>query len=122
MAAKDDCIFCKIAHHEIESEYVYEDDRVVAFRDANPLAPVHVLVVPKDHYENITDDVPADLLKALVHGVEEVTRITGVDETGFRVITNTGDDAGQTVHHLHLHVLGGRIMTDSGPEGAGTVE
>ena len=122
MATKDDCIFCKIANHEIESEYVYEDDRVTAFKDAHPLAPVHVLVVPKDHYENITDGVPADLLEALVHGVGEVGRITGVDKTGFRVITNTGNDAGQTIHHLHMHVLGGRIMTDGGPEGAGTVE
>ena len=121
MAPKDDCIFCRIAHHEVESVFVYEDDKVAAFKDANPLAPVHVLVVPKDHYENIVDDVPADLLAALMHGVGEVARITGVDRTGFRVIANTGDDAGQTVHHLHLHVLGGRIMTDSGPEGAGTV-
>ncbi len=117
-----DCIFCKIANHEIESDYVYEDDQVTAFRDMNPLAPVHVLVVPKRHYANLVDGVPAETLAALVHGVDEVAKATGVDKTGFRVIANTGDDAGQTVHHLHLHVLGGRKLTDEGPEGAGHAE
>lgn len=108
-----DCIFCKIANHEIESNYVYEDDKVAAFKDQNPLAPVHVLVVPKDHYDNLIDGVPVDVLQALVHAVGEVARITGIDKTGFRVIANTGDDAGQTVHHLHLHVLGGERLGDN---------
>lgn len=117
-----DCIFCKIANHEIESDYVYEDDKVCAFRDMNPLAPTHVLVVPKDHYANIVDDVPADLLAALVHGVDEVAKAEGVDKSGFRVLINTGDDAGQTVHHLHLHVLGGKSLGVSGETGAGEVD
>ena len=107
MATKDDCIFCKIANHQIESDYVYEDDLVCAFRDMNPQAPVHDLVVPKDHYDNLVDDVPAETLAALAHGVDEVAKRTGIRESGFRVIANTGDAAGQTVHHLHLHVLGG---------------
>ncbi|MCI1934436.1 MAG: histidine triad nucleotide-binding protein [Atopobiaceae bacterium] len=102
-----DCIFCKIANHEIESSYVYEDDKVVAFKDLNPQAPVHILVVPKVHYDNLIDDVPADVLAALAHAVKVVAHATGIDKTGFRVIANTGDAAGQTVHHLHLHVLGG---------------
>ena len=102
-----DCIFCKIANHEIEGDYVYEDDKVAAFKDLNPQAPVHVLVVPKTHYDNLIDDVPADVLAAMVHAVAEVTAATGIDKEGFRVIANTGDAAGQTVHHLHLHVLGG---------------
>ncbi len=105
-----ECIFCKIANHEIESNYVYEDDLVAAFRDMNPQAPVHVLVVPKQHYENIVDDVPAQTLAAMAHAVDEVASAEGIRESGFRVIANTGDDAGQTVHHLHWHVLGGASM------------
>lgn len=110
MATKDDCIFCKIANHVIESDYVYEDDIVTAFRDMSPQAPTHVLVVPKQHYDNLVDDVPAETLAALVNAVGEVAKAEGIDQTGFRVIANTGDDAGQTVHHLHLHVLGGRSL------------
>lgn len=110
MAIKDDCIFCKIANHQIESDYVYEDDLVCAFRDMSPQAPTHVLVVPKSHHENILDGVDEATLAALTHAVGEVARAEGVDKTGFRVITNTGDDAGQTVHHLHLHVLGGESL------------
>ena len=103
----DDCIFCKIANHVIESDYVYEDDLVAAFRDMSPQAPTHVLVVPKAHYANIVDGVPGETLAAMAHAVDEVTRAEGINEQGFRVIANTGDDAGQTVHHLHWHVLGG---------------
>ena len=110
MATKDDCIFCKIANHVIESNYVYEDDLVCAFHDMNPQAPTHVLVVPKDHYANIVDDVPAETLAAMAHAVDEVAKAEGIRDSGFRVIANTGDDAGQTVHHLHWHVLGGRNM------------
>lgn len=109
---KDDCIFCKIANHVIESDYVYEDDLVAAFRDMNPLAPTHVLVVPKEHYETIVDGVPAQTLAAMAHAVEEVAKSEGVAEAGFRVTTNTGADAGQVVQHLHLHVLGGKRLTD----------
>lgn len=103
-----DCIFCKIANHEIPSSIVYEDDKVIAFDDLNPQAPVHVLVVPKDHYENIVDGVPADVAKALLDGVAAVAEAKGVRESGFRVVTNTGAGAGQVVMHLHLHVLGGK--------------
>lgn len=110
MATKDDCIFCKIANHVIESDYVYEDDLVAAFRDMNPQAPTHVLVVPKDHYANIVDDVPGETLAAMAHAVGEVAKAEGIAEAGFRVIANTGDDAGQTVHHLHWHVIGGRSL------------
>jgi len=107
MATQDGCIFCKIANHVIESDYVYEDDLVVAFRDMNPVAPTHVLVVPKEHYDNLVDDVPAATLAAMAHAVDEVARKEGVRERGFRTIANTGDDAGQTVRHLHWHVIGG---------------
>lgn len=104
-----DCIFCKLANHEIPTNIVFEDDLVAAFEDANPQAPVHVLVVPKAHYENIIDNVPADTLAAMANAVKEVARIKGLDE-GFRVITNKGEAAGQTVMHLHWHVLGGKTL------------
>jgi len=107
-----DCIFCKIANHEIESTYVYEDDLVTAFRDMNPQAPTHVLVVPKAHYANIVDGVPAETLAAMAHAVDEVAKSEGIRESGFRVVANTGDDAGQTVHHLHWHVMGGTRLKD----------
>lgn len=109
----DDCIFCKIANHVINSDYVYEDDLVTAFRDMNPQAPTHVLVVPKEHYANIVDGVPGPTLAAMAHAVDEVARAEGIRDSGFRVIANTGDDAGQTVHHLHWHVLGGKPMGES---------
>lgn len=110
MAKKEDCIFCKIANHDIESDYVYEDDLVCAFKDMNPQAPVHVLVVPKDHYDNIVDDVPGEVLAAMANAIKEVAKRTGIDKTGFRVIANTGEAAGQTVMHLHMHVLGGKPL------------
>lgn len=107
-----DCIFCKIAEHEIPATIVYEDDLVIAFDDLNPQAPVHTLVIPKAHHESIIDDVPAEVLAAMAHAVSEVARIKGLEE-GFRVISNKGEAAGQTVMHLHLHVLGGKSLGES---------
>lgn len=104
-----DCIFCKIANHEIPSTVVYEDELVIAFDDLNPQAPVHTLVVPKQHFENIVDSVPGAVLEAMTHAIAEVAKIKGLDE-GFRVIANTGAAAGQTVMHLHMHVLGGKDL------------
>lgn len=108
----DDCIFCKIAAHQIPSTVVYEDDEVIAFDDLAPQAPVHTLVIPKDHYANIIDGVPADVLAAMVNAVSEVARAKGLDD-GFRVIANTGEVAGQTVHHFHMHVLGGKPLGEN---------
>ena len=105
-----DCIFCKIANGEIPSEFLYEDDNVVAFNDLNPQAPVHVLVVPKAHHDNFVDDVPAETLLSMERAVRAVAERTGVAELGFRCIMNTGAAAGQTVMHLHMHVLGGRDL------------
>lgn len=104
-----DCIFCKIASHEIPSTIVYEDDLVIAFDDLSPQAPVHTLVIPKDHYRDITDGVPAETLAAMTHAIDEVARVKGLTD-GFRVITNKGADAGQTVMHFHMHVLGGKPL------------
>lgn len=115
MAVKEDCIFCKIVVGEIPSTKVYEDERVLAFRDLNPMMPVHVLVIPKAHYDNITDGVSDEDMVAVMRAVDEVAQIEGVKESGFRVITNTNDDACQSVHHLHLHVLGGAPMNDGDP-------
>ncbi|MEY8436727.1 histidine triad nucleotide-binding protein [Atopobiaceae bacterium 24-176] len=103
----DDCVFCKIASGEIPADVVYEDDLVVAFKDLAPQAPVHVLVIPKAHYASVADGVPAETLKAMFDAVAKVAEATGVAGSGFRCIANTGADAGQTVGHAHVHVLGG---------------
>ena len=107
-----DCIFCKIAAHEIPSTIVYEDELVIAFDDLSPQAPVHTLVIPKEHYENIVDGVPAETLAAMVHAIGEVAKAKGLEQ-GFRVISNVGADAGQTVMHFHMHVLGGELLGEN---------
>ena len=107
-----DCIFCKIINKEIPSTVVYEDDKVLAFKDINPEASVHVLVVPKQHIKNIEDinKDNADVLKDIHFAIQKVAEKTGVSTTGYRVITNCGADGGQTVFHLHYHVLGGEKL------------
>lgn len=110
-----DCVFCKIAAGEIPSSIVYEDDLVVAFDDLSPQMPVHTLIVPREHHANIADNIPDDLMGHLFNTVKEVARIKGIDESGYRVIVNTGDDAQQTVHHIHVHVLGGAPMNSGSP-------
>ncbi|WP_085830219.1 histidine triad nucleotide-binding protein [Collinsella vaginalis] len=109
MNADPDCIFCKIANHEIPATVVYEDDQVIAFDDLSPQAPVHTLVVPKEHYRDITDGVPAEVLASMTHAIDEVAQAKGLGE-GFRIISNKGAHAGQTVMHLHVHVLGGKPL------------
>ena len=112
---KDDCLFCKIVAGEVPSTKVYEDDQVLAFDDVNPMMPVHTLIVPKNHYDNIGDDIPADELAALFGAVKKVADVKGVAESGYRVVVNTNDDACQSVHHVHVHVLGGAPMNDGNP-------
>lgn len=107
-----DCIFCKIAAHEIPSTVVYEDELVIAFDDLSPQAPVHTLVIPKEHFQDITDGVPAETLAAMVHAIGEVAKAKGLG-AGFRVISNKGADAGQTVMHFHIHVLGGEPLGEN---------
>lgn len=109
-----DCIFCKIAGHEIPSEVVYEDDAVIAFRDLNPQAPVHVLIVPKRHIDGVNAFVPADKVVVghiLVDVAPKIARQLEISESGYRLVINTGKQGGQTVDHLHVHLLGGRDMT-----------
>ena len=105
-----DCLFCRIAKHEIEANVVFEDDEIIAFEDVNPQLPVHTLIIPKVHYAHIGDDVPTELLGRLFTAVGKVAELKGVKDSGYRVVVNTGDDAQQTVHHIHIHVLGGALM------------
>lgn len=109
-----DCIFCKIANKEANSNVVFEDDTVLAFRDLDPKAPEHVLVIPKKHIASINDLKDADknlVGHILVDVVPKITKDLKIAESGYRVVINTGDEGGQTVHHLHVHILGGRSMT-----------
>lgn len=112
---KDDCIFCKIVAGEIPSNKVYEDDDVLAFEDLNPQMPCHTLIVPKSHYDNIGDSIPDNEMGRLFNTVKKIAEIKGIAESGYRVIVNTGDDAQQSVHHIHVHVLGGAPMNDGSP-------
>lgn len=112
---KDDCLFCKIVVGGIPSTKVYEDERVLAFEDVNPQMPVHTLIVPKNHYGNIGDGISDDEMGYLFNTVKKVADLKGIAESGYRVIVNTGDDAQQTVHHIHVHVLGGAKMNSGSP-------
>lgn len=105
------CIFCMIASGELGSKKVYEDDTILAFDDIAPQAPVHTLIIPKNHYGHMSDPVPGDVLAHLFSAVPQVARLKGLEESGYRVIVNNGRDANQTVAHLHVHVLGGRRMS-----------
>lgn len=104
-----DCIFCKIANGEIPSSKVYEDEVCVAFKDIEPAAPVHILVVPKQHCASVLE-ADAALLGHLMSVAATVARENGIAEKGFRCVVNTGADGGQSVPHLHVHVLGGRSL------------
>lgn len=112
---KEDCLFCKIVAGEIPCTKVYEDEHVLAFEDVSPQMPVHTLIVPKNHYDNIGDNVPKNELGVVFSTVQKVADIKGITESGYRVIVNTNDDAQQSVHHLHVHVLGGAPMNSGDP-------
>lgn len=107
-----DCIFCKIINKEIPSKMVYEDDNIIAFEDINKIAPVHVLVVPKEHIESILDinQQNAQIITNIHLAINQIAKKQGVAESGFRIINNCGKDADQTVKHLHYHILGGRHL------------
>ncbi|MFV2194700.1 histidine triad nucleotide-binding protein [Nocardiopsis sp. LOL_012] len=108
--AEADCLFCKIVCGEVPAEIVREGERVVAFRDINPQAPTHVLVIPREHHTDAAAAAAAGsgLLDEVVREAHEVAKAEGIDETGYRLVFNTGSGAGQTVFHLHGHLLGGR--------------
>ena len=107
----ENCIFCKIIAGEIPSNKVYEDDDMLAFKDINPQAKVHVLVVPKSHFATLAEmnATQAELVKKCFIKIPEIAKSLGLSN-GYRLIVNQGEDAGQTVHHLHIHILGGQPM------------
>jgi len=107
------CLFCKIIAGEIPASKVYEDDRLLAFNDINPQAPMHVLVVPKQHIPTLNDLSAADeeLVGGMVRAAAAIAKDRGFDGPGYRTVFNCNAQAGQTVFHIHLHVLGGRVMT-----------
>ena len=106
----NDCIFCKIIKGEIPSTIVYDDEYVLAFRDISPQMPTHILVVPKEHIESVADITAENshLSAKCLEAIAKIAKIEGLD--GFRVITNSGADGGQTVFHLHFHILGGKTL------------
>lgn len=108
----ENCLFCKIIKGEIPSDIVYEDDEILAFRDINPVAPVHVLVIPKKHISSLVDVEPEDeILIGKIYGViNKIAKQEKIFEKGFRVIVNCGEDGGQEVGHLHFHLLGGKKL------------
>jgi histidine triad (HIT) family protein len=106
------CLFCKIASKQIPSKMLFEDDDLFAFHDINPGAPTHLLVIPKIHISSMNDVTPDHqaLLGKLLLAARRAAELAGIDKSGFRLVVNTGNDAGQSVHHVHVHVLGGRAM------------
>ena len=109
MSQQEDCPFCQIARGEMDTEFVHEEENLVAFEDLDPKAPVHVLVIPREHATAETD-LPPETLKQLMDAAQTVAENQGVAASGYAVRINHGEDAGQEVEHLHLHVLGGRSL------------
>ncbi|HBI27820.1 MAG: histidine triad nucleotide-binding protein [Syntrophaceticus sp.] len=106
-----DCIFCKIANHELESTVVYEDTDFMAFQDTNPAAPTHVLLIPKKHVSSVLDQGAEEtMLGKMMALVPRLAKELGIADDGFRLVVNTGQEGGQTVNHLHFHILGGRSL------------
>jgi histidine triad (HIT) family protein len=107
-----ECIFCRIINREAPAEVIYEDDDVISFYGLHFSAPVHALIIPKKHIENILDITEKDekILLKIHMGIQKVAKTLGVDKTGFRVITNTGSHGQQEVYHLHYHIIGGRQL------------
>jgi histidine triad (HIT) family protein len=111
-----ECPFCQVVNHEVESNILFEDDQVAVIRDINPQAPVHLLILSKRHIDapsELTED-DAPLVGHMVAVANQLAREKGIDQTGFRLVMNCGLNAGQTVRHLHVHLLGGRQLTSLG--------
>ena len=110
----EECIFCKIANGTIPSNKVYENGEVVAFDDIHPMAPVHVIVIPKKHIPTLLDVTAADMstVSSMVTAAQEVAKIKGIDKRGFRAVINCNEEGGQIIFHLHTHILGGKKLKD----------
>ena len=109
----DDCLFCKIIERKIPAKIVYEDDRVLAFDDIRPQAPIHTLVIPKVHFASL-NEIPGDraeILSDILLKARRIAEAKGIAESGYRIVLNTARDSGQEVFHIHFHLLGGRRMT-----------
>ena len=106
-----DCIFCKIARGDTQATIVHQDEHVVAFRDLNPRAPLHVLVIPRQHVASLGEASDPELVGRVVLAAAKIAKDAGYGERGFRVVSNTGPEAGQSVSHLHFHVLAGRGLS-----------
>lgn len=107
-----DCIFCRIIAKEIPSEVLYEDEDILAFKDINPVAPVHILLIPKKHIISVNDliDQDAQVIGRIFIVLKKLAAQLGIAESGYRVVTNTGKDGGQVVDHLHFHLIGGKEL------------
>ncbi len=105
-----DCLFCKISTGEIPSTIEYENDRVIAFKDINPQAPVHILIIPREHISSTLEltNENANILGDMALLAQKIAKLEGIDKSGYRWVINTGDEGGQSVYHIHLHLLGGR--------------
>ena len=108
----ENCIFCKIANGEIPSRKAYEDESVLAFYDLDPQAPTHILIIPKEHIPSVAgiNEQNCDAVSKVFCAIAKVAKELGLEENGYRVVSNCGEAAGQTVHHLHFHILGGRTL------------
>ncbi|MCX7816952.1 MAG: histidine triad nucleotide-binding protein [Syntrophales bacterium] len=109
-----DCIFCRIVRNEIPSSRVYEDEKVLAFDDIHPVAPVHVILIPKEHIPTLMDvgQEHMPIMAAMINAIQEVACRKGVDERGFRTVINCKSEGGQVILHLHVHIIGGRRLQD----------
>ncbi len=107
-----DCIFCKIINREIPAKIVYEDEKILAFDDIRPQAPVHTLIIPKEHLASLreVDENHTEILGYILRKAKEIAALKGIEASGFRVVLNTGPDSGQEVFHIHFHLLGGRKL------------
>ncbi|MBD3796456.1 MAG: histidine triad nucleotide-binding protein [Campylobacterales bacterium] len=114
------CLFCKIVNKEIPANIELENEEFIAFHDINPKAPVHILAIPKNHVDSF-DDVTPQMMSGMTSFIQELVKVVGIDKTGYRVITNIGENGGQEVKHLHFHILGGAKLkwghfSDSDPK------
>ncbi len=107
----EDCIFCKIIKKEIPSDIVYQDENVIAFKDINPQAPIHIIVIPKIHIKSVLE-ADKETIGMIFQAINKIANQEKIEKTGFRVITNCGKNAGQTVEHLHFHILAGRELDE----------
>lgn len=108
-----DCIFCKIVNKEIPAKIEYETENLIVIKDLNPQAPVHLLVIPKAHFSTLLDCDDTELLGGLLDGVKEVARLKGFADEGFRIVINTNEGGGQSVFHLHIHLLARKSFSES---------